>query len=188
MIFMYKYYTALYHDKPIDFYVEGNQFYMISEDIGKCFGFSNPRIQLNSFIKARPEWDSPRYTLFMPVEGKGSKKLRSFTSIGAVRLARCRGNDDLADWLENIFHGLEDGVITSNVPEQEIPERKVAPAPEPAGNNDDSTAMNIQRAQVLATAARCMTNAEDRDYLVQLAIALLVNDDFDQTRNQLTIN
>lgn len=184
---MYKYYTALYHDKPIDFYVEDNGFYMISEDIGKCFGFSNPRIQLNSFIKTHPEWDSPRYTLFMSVAGKGTKKLRCFTSIGAVRLARCRGNDDLADWLENIFHGLEDGVITSNVPEQEIPERKAAPAPEPAGNNDDSTAMNIQRAQVLATAARCMTNAEDRDYLVQLAIALLVNDDFDQTRNQLTI-
>lgn len=181
---MEKYTTLIYGKKNIkvDFYKDGNQYYMISEDIGRCFDYSNPRLQLNNYILAHPEVKSDEYSVLAKIPGMRSNGVRCFTRRGATLLANLKGERELQEWLNFIFDGLESGRIETVSAEEDYSgvvygENEALPI------SPELNMTNYQRAQILLEAAKISEKGESFR-LKSAAMLLLLNHNFEEVYNK----
>lgn len=181
---MEKYCTLIYsgNDERVDFYEENGQFYMLAEDIGKCFGLSNPRIEVQNFFKSKKDLDSDTYSILAPIKGKKGKNVRCFTRQGVWRLGNYKGDREFCEWVNSIFNGLESGLVRTEPLEgetynsQEALQRQQAKTPVTSGQEMS----NYQRAHILIELAKLLKPNSVRSMAYQkAAFDLLLNRNFD---------
>lgn len=184
---MKHYIELFYQDIKISFFQHDGQYYMMSEDVGRCLRMNNPKNGIKQYIHRHPELATNAYSIMAQINTKQNRALRCFSHRGLLYIAKLRGDHDFKQWVDDIYKALDAGLLNY----EEADSHDVAD--ETRKNNakqmkSESVAENkmtafsqmtdFERAQIILGIA-ALSDGEERNKLKQAATELLLNHSFE---------
>lgn len=183
---MKHYIDLFYQDVKISFYEQDKEYFMLSEDVGRCLRMANPRKSIIQYMQYHPELVEAGYSVLAQINLKRNQTMRCFTHRGLLRIADLRGDHQLKKWVDDIYSALDAGLLDYEAPDPEEGAENLhnSKKPKPEQNNAKSSDLELydwltdfERAQIIIGIAGLSEGAE-RENLKQAAAELLLGNSF----------